>query len=706
MRTHRLSSILLWILAAWLVWSCRGLGGSASPATAVTITQVTPLASTVYYGQATCGPTSLVVDVQFQARETPRQVGLLYRYVGTQQSDWQQAEGTPSGDGKYQTVVNMDAAAARAVGASAVEYRAFVVDAQGKATYFPAQGTAQVRLQPCTQGGAIPPQNPGSPSGGGSGNPPSGGGNNPPSGGGSGNPPSGGGNNPPSGGGSGNPPSGGGNNPPSGGGSGNPPSGGGNNPPSGGGSASLTIQEVRANPTDAVYFGPCTSGETTWLEIEAVVDDIQKVQTAAVHYRYESSLAPGDDFPNLASMARQQGIGNYVAHIDVGQEVPDHAAVERIVYYVEMTTTDGQTIQSPTYFHPLLPCSGQGQPPPSSARITDVIVYPDIGFYGACQAGEPMEIFFQVLVDPTSAVDTANLTYEFYDGNASIGKQGTLNLLLDQDAFVGQVDLSTALSAQDTVDTAIYFIEVTTKDGAIVTYGPEQIPLQRCTAAAAPSIVYFESLNSNDEVTPGTPFLLRWETENANCGVYLNGEAVNEDEPNEFAAGNAAFGAEGQTFSFTLEAYGGDCSQPLMDSATVSITVVPIDNGNQGSNDDQYRTSNYEQLYFGDGFDLDQDHVPDFHLFANAFSLTLEPENGSRMVFGTLTDDKFQTLETCIAALSGAEASEISLDVGDVVCIQTGAGYYGYVHLDEVYEDFGDVTRSYIVFSLFAQTAP
>jgi len=143
-----------------------------------------------------------------------------------------------------------------------------------------------------------------------------------------------------------------------------------------------------------------------------------------------------------------------------------------------------------------------------------------------------------------------------------------------------------------------------------------------------------------------------------------------------------------------------------MDSATVSITVVPIDNGNQGSNDDQYRTSNYEQLYFGDGFDLDQDHVPDFHLFANAFSLTLEPENGSRMVFGTLTDDKFQTLETCIAALSGAEASEISLDVGDVVCIQTGAGYYGYVHLDEVYEDFGDVTRSYIVFSLFAQTAP
>ena len=147
---------------------------------------------------------------------------------------------------------------------------------------------------------------------------------------------------------------------------------------------SLQIQHVRSYP-DETYFGVCQGGETTWVEIEVVVDDISRVSSAQVRYRYELSTAPGNDFPDSAPMYREQGIGNYMARIDVGQELPDHAAIDRLVYYVEITTTDGKQVKSGTYFQPLYPCSASSAPqPPSPPEVLSVTVSPTPAYFGFC----------------------------------------------------------------------------------------------------------------------------------------------------------------------------------------------------------------------------------------------------------------------------------------------------------------------------------
>ncbi len=166
-------------------------------------------------------------------------------------------------------------------------------------------------------------------------------------------------------------------------------SAGGQPPASSGGNAgssgsSLRIQNVQSYP-DETYFGVCQSGETTWVEIEVVVDDISRVSSAQVRYRYELSTAPGNDFPDSAPMYREQGIGNYMARIDVGQELPDHAAIDRLVYYVEITTTDGKKVKSGTYFQPLYPCSASSAPqPPSPPEVLSVTVSPTPAYFGLC----------------------------------------------------------------------------------------------------------------------------------------------------------------------------------------------------------------------------------------------------------------------------------------------------------------------------------
>lgn len=769
MKMHRLILVSVLML---LGFGCRLL--SASPATSpeVAITQVTPLTQTVYYGQATCGPTTFLVGIQVQGTQPPSQVGLQYRYVGSQQSDWLQVLGTPSGMGQYQVTLSLDAATAQTVGATALEYRAFAVDAQGNMTFSPAQGTYQVPLQPCQQQGVAPDQDREPPrilnvatsntpvyyqgtcgptsltvtalvvdnsgqaqvtleywfaanraqvyklpmqaqgtlyavtvpvnqqaakdlqgkssqleyrvvatdAAGNTATYPTGaqvagavevypcqqaGGS-------------------------------------TGGSAAQPPQSG------GGSGSSLTIQDVRTNPPDATYFGACTAGETTWVKVEVVVNDIQKVKKAKVYYRYELSSAPGTDFPDSAPMYRQQGIGNYMAHIDVGQELPDHAAVDRMAYYVEILTTDGKTVKSSVYYHPLLPCTGQGQPPqPPALNITDVFIYPDTAFYGACNAGEPTEIFFQVTVNDADRVASATVYYEFYAGGAGTGKTGALNLGLDQGNFVGTLDLTTQLSPQDTVDQVVYVIEVTSTGGDVVTYGPDQISVQTCTVTGNPRILYFESLHENNEVVvnPVSPLLFRWETENANCGVYLNGELVNEDEPNEYAAGHVGEGSIGETLTFTLEAYGGDCSMPLVDRATVTLTVVAPDSGQDDSGGaTNYRLSNYEQLYFGQSFDLDWDGTTDFYLFAGPTQFTLEAENGASLAYGRWGGDYGTTIATCSAILNVYGVSSVDIELDKVICIKTGAGFSGYVIIEELYNDPDDLTQSYIIFGLASET--
>ncbi len=446
----------LWTAAFLLfAFACRFLQPSSSQNGSVTITQVTPLAQTVYYNQATCGVTTFLVDIRVQSGSQPAQVGIQYRYVGSQKGDWAQVSGTKVDSDLYRVSLPMDATQAQKVGATGLEYRAYAVDNNGKMSFYPARGTQQVALQNCQQQGVSTAQDKEAPrvfnvvtsdasvyyqgscgptsltvtalvvdnsgqaqvtleywfavnmspvgqvykvpmraqgtlytaklsvaqqaakelkgkrgqlayrvvatdAAGNTVTYPSGanmagavevmpcqqaG-------------------------------------------------------PGASGSGVLKIRDVRTNPADASYFGVCPGGETTWVKIEVEVTDINRVKEAKVRYRYELSSAPGNDFPKTASMARQQGIGNYVAHIDVGKELPNHAAVDRLVYYVEITTTDGRTVKSPTYVHTIKPCSGQAnQGGTSSPSVQQVDVQPIPVYYGLC-ASQSTE--FQVTAEISS----------------------------------------------------------------------------------------------------------------------------------------------------------------------------------------------------------------------------------------------------------------------------------------------------------------
>jgi hypothetical protein len=162
----------------------------------------------------------------------------------------------------------------------------------------------------------------------------------------------------------------------------------------------------------------CQGGETTWVEIEAVVSPIERVAAAQVHYRYDLSTLPqGQDFSETAEMYRAQGIGNYTAYIDVGQEVPDHAAIDQLVHYVEIVTTDGQKVTSQRQTFPLYPCTSSGPSGTGSCRgsptIQKVSLFPDMLYFGLCNATRPTVLQVEAVISPALAVQQAQVLFGY-----------------------------------------------------------------------------------------------------------------------------------------------------------------------------------------------------------------------------------------------------------------------------------------------------
>ncbi len=628
-----------------------------------TIQQVLTSSPTVFYAGA-CVPNTLtftatVVDDSGQLQQVAVEYWLERNGQAVTQPHRQAMRGVGS---VYQWTVSAGSEIARALGnqAGALAYRILATDMAGNTATYPTAGqTARVTLQPCqanasggsnaNAGGAN--RNPAAPPAGRPANPPAG--------------------QPPAG----NP----GNNP-------NPPAGGAANPPAG--SASLAIVDVLTDPQDTVYYGACQAGEPTWLEIMVQVNDIQRVAAAQVFYRYEDANQAAQGFPYTAAMARQQGIGDYTASIDVAADLGQQSA-DWLVYYVEVTGTDGQKVTSPTYYIDLTPCPVTGQPPapPAEPRIIGAAINPERPAVGnACPAGAST-LTFEVVVDPPDAVAELQAVVAYVPTpNVQPQYLTTVNLTpAGGSTFRGSQELNALFPSAPPQGTYLVVTFVLRSVmGTETTSSPQYVDLDVCVA---PTITYFTVFPDN--IQAGDSYTVEWEVSDATCGVYLDTQLVDP-------VGNMTFtttSSDAGTITHTLYAYGGACDTPVEVSDTVSVEVRPASNV-------LHKGTIY--MYLDDSFDLDQDGYADIYLEDQIDAWAFTPLGDTWFIpleSTAIVSDMNANLEECIARFMyepGAAVSGVTVEVDMGVCVRTATGKIGYFTVNFVDPAQGLLEMSFI----------
>lgn len=152
-----------------------------------------------------------------------------------------------------------------------------------------------------------------------------------------------------------------------------------------------------------------------------------------------------------------------------------------------------------------------------------------------------------------------------------------------------------------------YWVVAQDTDGNWVVSDYKYISVLPCQAlgqpVTAPYIEYFSGPTTS--VSEGERIYLEWSVSDAPCGVALDGNAVP-------AAGEHSYVIPGNvaplTITHTLEAFGGDCSNPIPVTETVTFDVdvlpitfnAPLNNSSSGYQD--VNTSNfwYGQILAGD----------------------------------------------------------------------------------------------------------
>lgn len=655
----------------------------------VRIAQVQPQVSTVFYGGATCGPNTVVMQLRIEGN-TPGQIGVQYRYVGNSATEWFQAPAQPAGLQLYQASWPVEEARVRAVGANRIEYRAYAVDPQGNFVFEPTQGVYLLAIQPCTMGATgsapssplgpsqpsappsnqLPPQNP---PGSRPVNPPGSGQSQPP-----------GGSKPP-----------GGNNPgpyPPGSNPGQPPSTG------------LVIQGVETYP-DVVYFGnPCGPDEPSVLEFRLQVNDRSQIASTRLWYRYELSFTPGTDFPNYLDMGPEQGIGDYVASIDLGYELPNHAAVDTIVFYVEVVTTSGQTLTSSVYTKLITPCSGQGSAPSPVTPNVTLTVRPDALTNPAC--GSPGQLEIEAVVLPSNEVYGVSVLVDVVDVNGLlVTSLGTFTMTyLGNNLFAAGVDLDTLLPSNVSSDTYLQLnVGLDTVQG-FVDGGIQLVPFQECTVPqppqqppaqpVTPTIVYFGLSQPFTVVLAGDSFTLEWEVQDAACGIYLDGQSVP-------AVGSKTITTDPATGSgyvtFQLEARGEPCTNPTVVTQEVEVLIRAL----------KTVSSIYiKDMSVGDSHDLDGDGGIDI-VFQGGTFVSSTPEQYFLIETASLVYDANQDLLECMAEfyygfptmLSSVQASPKT-----GFCLRTVSGNFGIIYIESMTIVIGDASQNTVTISGYVET--
>ncbi len=625
------------------------------------IQQVLTSSATVFYAGA-CAPntltfTALVVDDSGQLQK----VEVEYWLERNGQAVTQPRRAAMSGQGSaYRFTLGPGAETARALSnqAGALAYRILATDAAGNtATYPGGTRAARVNLQPCQ---AKAPGGGNAQGGGANTNPPSSSGSGPA-------------------------------NPPAGGSGQNPPSGGQNAPPQG--QPALAILSVDTDPQDTIYYGACPPEKPTWVEIMVQVNDIQRVASAQVFYRYENANQAAQGFPYTASLGRQQGIGDYTTSIDVAAELGQQTA-DWLVYYVEMTSTDGQTVTSPTYYLTLMPCTAVGQPPepPAEPRIIGAAINPDRPAVGNACPADATTLSLDVVVEPPDAVSELRAEVAYVPAANAAAQPLTTVYLTDVSGstYHASQDLNALFPSAPPPGAALKVTFVLRSlTGTETTTEPLVVELTPCVT---PTITLFAVFPDN--IQAGDSYTVEWEVSDATCGVYLDTQPVD-------AAGSTTFttsSSDAGTIIHTLQAYGGLCDAPVEVSDTVSVEVRPASNV-------LHKGTIY--MYLDDSFDLDQDGYADIYLEDQVDAWAFTPLGDTWFILlesSAIVDDMNANLEECIARFMyepDAAVSGVIVDVDMGVCVRTAAGKIGYFTVTSV-----DQAQGLLVMSFISESVP
>jgi len=128
-----------------------------------------------------------------------------------------------------------------------------------------------------------------------------------------------------------------------------------NNPPQG---SSINISNVNTS-SQSVYYGICTGGEDTFLQISATIDPLDQIASAVVKYDYGQGLILIPAYTFSRTMY-QLGIGDYAADIDVGSDAFGYINGDGwIEFVIEVTDKNGQVTTSNVYGADVYLCQTQ-----------------------------------------------------------------------------------------------------------------------------------------------------------------------------------------------------------------------------------------------------------------------------------------------------------------------------------------------------------
>ncbi len=630
--------------------SVSGGGDAEAPV----IQGLTVSAQTLYYGETSCGPTTLNLSLKaWDNSGAPPTVGLQYRLAdgavsGGGNLAWQQAFFTAAADGTFSLSLDVGALAqAQLNGQSGVLwYQVYAMDEAGNVQTEPVQTVYTLNVVPCVNGQAAAVGNAnGAPAA--------------------------------------------------------PPAPVGGSAPASAGQGDTQPPVFEDAYDDGAVFSAPSCGYTT-VTLYAIVRDSGS-GLGRIYVRYRFYNTDTGQSTQWATRDMRFNEGGYSISFDVYAEAGSffNGSAGSLEYQIIAVDKQGNQAvwpsSGPAAVASVLACrsssggsSGGGSPEPVS--ISNVSTYPGVVYYGVCSNGEDTQAYIQASIGPEDQVAAATVYYGYTQtapgATTFVNTQPMYIMGLGDyaaDINVG-ADLYGWLTGSGWLE---MYIEVTDTQGQRITSSVYTIPFEECQSVAVsqpPVINWFDG--PAYPLQPGDSYTLSWDTSNATCGVYLDGNWVEASGQMTLYV-DAAAGAGSRTH--LLVAQGGDCNNPTDATADVTVVIEVEPTYNSGS----------VTIYNNNSADLGDGGWDDVIYSIENGTDTLTGLGGALLAVVSSAD-----YPSCRNAIASYGDNVVYFSVHDWICFQTREGNYGYLQVTGKTIDITNSDNTYIGVSYWVEIQP
>lgn len=296
------------------------------------------------------------------------------------------------------------------------------------------------------------------------------------------------------------------------------------------------------------------------------------------------STNSGTPRPDLEATAVYQTIEarNAQANNNGGNEaaIPTNTIVQQSNQLVQPTATllPTATNQPLPTKQPTQASSGGQTSQSLSLTLGSLNQVPTDVYFGNCGPNDPTTIGIGLTVTPNSQVSTVVLWYEISSQNGGWGPFWKNMSLSNVGDYYSEIDIGAdgPNTLGNTGGWVNYWVEATANDGSTYTSSVYSTNITYCPPSAvgpppvnnSPFINFF---TGPAQVAPSDYVEISWEIFDATCGVYLDGMPVGEVDFYSYFVPSQNPPAE---YYHYLVAYGGDCNNPTMTDADLTIQVV------------------------------------------------------------------------------------------------------------------------------------